>query len=222
MVINCRSVSGSEGGAAAGCSTPCGCVMADDGIKVIGDSYVVNTGEGRRNTVVSGTGTVSNPYTVSFIDSEFFRPEAGEFSFPNQDVTNNAYDLLDFSNGPGVVAYQTPHTIFLRLEGGGLGDFTVKGFFQFVGASVEFANSTVGARKIVISYVDGANVRTFAGNTSEAPGESLTLSTVGFFPGRFSPSITHPVGFSEFKVHVWQDSGGNMSITNLKFWVGSL
>lgn len=78
MVINCRSVSGSEGGAAAGCSTPCGCVMADDGIKVIGDSYVVNTGEGRRNTVVSGTGTVSNPYTVSFIDSEFFRPEAGD------------------------------------------------------------------------------------------------------------------------------------------------
>lgn len=226
MAIPCSSSSGSGSGI-GGCTSPCSCVVADDGIKVIGESYVVNTGEGRRNTVVSGQGTAADPYTVSFIDSEFYRPDAGEFTYPNQVEDSSLTQtgtLLDFIDGPGVVVYQQLGTIFFNISLGDSGDFSVKGFFQIVGASVEFTGNTTGTRKILIMYDDGTNARMIAGNVSDAPTENLTLSASGFYPGRFSqsPDGVHPVGFSLFTVRVYQDSGNSLAVSNLKFWVGTL
>lgn len=209
MAINC------------GCVTPCNCVFADDGVVEVNGSYVVNTGQGRRNTVVSGDGSINNPITVSFIDSEFFRPEAGEFTFTNQSESSGSYEELDFVAGPANIIYQTPTDIFNTLIS--TIAFTVKGFFQFFGATAVFQSNTTGTRKLIISYDDGNLEQAAAGMTVDAPSESLTLTASGFYPGLFQPNAsTPPVGFSKFRVYVWQDSGSALNLSNIKFWVGSL
>lgn len=225
MVIPCSPVSGTGSGSGSGsvCTTPCTCTFADDGIRELNGSYVVNTGEGRRNTVVDGEGTVEDPYTISFIDSEFFRPDVGEFTHPNQAVPNNVYAMLNFDSSAGQVVYESPGTVFSGLEqGSNSGEFTAFGFFQFVGATATFNANTTGSRKIVIAYTDLIVTQVIAAATSDSPAEDLTLSCSGFYPGRFVPGSS-PVGYSTFKVIiVWQDSGAALGLTNLKFWVGSL
>lgn len=220
MAIPCSSSSGSGSGSGSGsvCTTPCTCVFADDGIREVNGTYVVNTGEGRRNTVVDGSGTAADPYTISFIDSEFYRPPVGEFTYPDQSAANASYDLLDFGLGPGIVIYESPETFIFRLDLGEIGEVTVLGFFQFVGATATFNGNTTGTRKIII--LERTDV--IAGATSDSPAEALTLSCSGFYPGTFAPAPFQPVGYSSFSVKVWQDSGGDLGLTSLKFWTGSL
>lgn len=211
MALNC-----------AQCRTPCTCVVADDGIIVANNSYVLNSGKGRRSTVVSGTGTAANPYTVSFIDSEFYRPQAGEFQYPDQNAASIDGDLLDFTNGAGVVSYQTPNTIFFNIASGMLGDFSTFGFFQVVGASATFASNTTGSRSIRIEAGSQSSTYIVAGYTTDVPAEDFTLSCAGFFPGLFTSVPSSPIGFTTIKVRVSQDSGGTLALTNIKFWVGTL
>lgn len=221
MVIPCNPVSGTGSGSASSgsvCTTPCTCIFADDGIKVINNNYVVNTGEGRRNTVVDGSGTVSDPYTISFIDSEFYRPNAAEIGYPPQTANTGGED--DFQGG--FVVYQTPEVIITSPTA----DFTVKGFFYVVGATVEFAANTTGTRKIYIYTNDSPSLgplHHIAAATADAPAESFTMSCSGFWPGKFDDSGNTPVlGVSRFLVRVFQDSGGPLGISNMKFWVGTL
>lgn len=209
--------------AAPGCTTSCTCVFADDGIVRIGDSYVMNSGKGRRNTVVSGQGSIQDPYTVSFIDSEFYRPDAGEYNFADHQSTIEL-EILSFSPDPPTVIYETPGVVFTGLTE----NFSpispirgVKGFFQVVGASAEFSADTTGVRKLMIVYLDAVQ-HIIASNTVDAGAETQTLSCTGFNPGRFAPVGVNQTGFPNYMVRVFQNTGGTLQLTRLKFWMGSL
>lgn len=67
------------------CANPCNCTWAQDGVVEIAlpaediftpSELMSSTRAGRRNTVVAGRGTVAIPFTISFIDSANYRPNA--------------------------------------------------------------------------------------------------------------------------------------------------
>lgn len=224
MAINCGPVSGTgSGSGGSGCQNPCNCTFFDDGVVRVGDAYVLDSGKGRRNTVVSGEGTVEDPYTVSFIDSEFYRPDAGEYTYPNQDAVVEDH-LVGFFPADGVVVYQTPSVVF-----GGLSEDVnplianriAKGFFQVFGASATFSASTTGTRKIYI-HDNHTEQNILASNTVDAGSENQTLSCTGFHPGVFTTFGNSTPGYPTYIVRVFQSSGGTLPLTNLKFWMGSL
>lgn len=67
-----------------GCVGSCTCTWTSDGVVLFADGQggylpAAGTRVGRRNTVVTGKGTDSNPYQISFIDSLEYRPDAVEF-----------------------------------------------------------------------------------------------------------------------------------------------
>lgn len=212
------------GGCANGCQNPCNCTFFDDGVVQLGSGdYVLNSGKGRRNTVVSGKGTIKDPITVSFIDSEFFRPEAGEYTFPDQEADlEDTY--VNFFPATGVVVYQTPGKVFGSLDE----TFTpfnfsrtVKGFYQIFGASATFSADSTGARRIAILNNDTSQ-NILAASTVDAGSESQTISCTGFHPGVFAHFGALKPGYPFYMVRVYQNTGGTLQLTNLKFWVGSL
>lgn len=181
-----------------GCSARCTCVIADDGI-VIGTEgqYILDTGRGRRSTVVAGVGTLAEPYTVTFIDSEPYRPE----SSTNQNLGFN----LSISSGVWVLI-----------------DFSLEMFgqFQFIGASVTFAANSTGERGIAVllNKADGL-YEMICGYKTDATTEAMTISTSGFYPGINSPD---PGTITRYIFACFQSSGSTIGISDERFWLVSI
>lgn len=83
------------------CNKACQCTVADDGFYAleVGDDIspelIGTTRTGRRSTVVQGQGTLSNPFTVSFIDSDFYQANAFEYRSFTSVVGSPTVPVLD-------------------------------------------------------------------------------------------------------------------------------
>src|SRR5688572_10798538 len=126
----------------SGCTNTCNCRFADDGVDRLGGSYILDTGQGRRNTVVQGAGTVEDPFTVSFIDSEFYRPNSLEIQKPPSQTIFGGAAYHPMTVGNAIRIYESPERIIFDPVELTRTEFVVEGFFQFVGATATFGPNT--------------------------------------------------------------------------------
>lgn len=208
MAINCNA-----------CKNPCNCVVSDDGAIILDGSYNFLDNPSRRNSVVSGNGTLANPYTVSFIDSEFYRPVVGEAVTPVQSITDSDLNFVDLASGTVIYSSPTPASLSLRDD-----EALVFGLFLVVGITVTFTGSTTGVRKIAILEISAeGNVNRVIGSSScSADTEDLTLNASGFTMGRLVGDLVNIVQFNRFSIAVQQSSGGALNISSASLWIASV
>lgn len=202
------------------CLTPCNCTIEEDGF------WANRPQDGRRNVVVEGSGTLLDPITISFMQSEFFRPEAAEVQAPTKSVPTNDNTPVD-ADDYTVTVYQTPHQVLIKAVGVFVQPLTAFHNYWIVGASATFPANATGERMIEIG-TDNADlvgsVR-IAGNVQTAvAGASSVLSCAGFTPGLLLPEFSLE-GFlykkaAPIQVALFQTSGGApMNVTQIKLWV---
>lgn len=208
------------------CNNPCTCLVSEDGF------FANRPTDGRANTVVTGRGTPSEPFTVSFVQSEFYRPESGElkqtntFVLPDNSV-NNVSPTTGFTFGS---VYQSPGSVFVSFTPVGSSVLTGSfGHFKYLGASATFSANATGIRYMSIIGSNPWNLIDYvvAGNSSlgDSVGPSV-LNCAGFTPGVFDPSGLAPIfsntGIQAWGVGIWQTSGGNLNVTDIKFWMTTI
>lgn len=212
-----------------GCINPCNCLVEEDGL------YAVRPQDGRRNTVVSGTGTPANPIVIEFQHSEFYRPPAGEVrvfdkTIPSAVTPGNA---VGPSEGDTLVTiYQTPTTVFSVVALPFTEAITsTKGHFHVVGASARFAANAGGSqRRIGIiglppdPAVISDDLLLAAQEGLGNAGRDTVLTCTGFSPGLLIPPSPLSPNVSDTRIDLWavgvnQDSGGPLLIEEIKFWM---
>lgn len=213
-----------------GCINPCNCLVTEDGY------FASRPQDGRRNTIVSGVGTVTNPLVIEFQQSEFYRPSTGEQQVFNINVENEAsggtegvtqgnYTFVTIYESPGAVFVSAPQPLFSTTSAAAFG------YFRIIGASASFASNATGQRNIAVMGTAPGDpiIRSLiAGNTQEGnTGGNTILSCAGAAPGildrntdffTFFPEIANTT-IDLWSIGVWQTSGGNLNIDTLKFWI---
>lgn len=205
-----------------GCISPCNCSISEDG-------YFGNApSRGRANTQVTGNGSVSDPFVLSFIDSVNFRPQAAEVRYPNRTVADGTTTTISSPSSPfkGIVIYQTPGLVLLAFSL--FNSIVLNAHYFIVGASVEWAaTGPLGGRNLWIEAdTSGPNVlpnRVIAG-TSQSATNTVTVQTCsGYFPGIYTFNLDTSGFTSEFKIGVKQDGVAvGIPISNIKFWVTTI
>jgi hypothetical protein len=202
-----------------GCTSGCSCHAEEDGF------FANDSEHGRRNTVVTGNGTLSDPWTVSFIDSVQYRPVAAEIRYPDRSL-----DGIQTLNGEGItVVYKTSpnnKTVFVGYPTPTSPSMIVSGNYFIVGAAAEFqANADAGTKKAIsiraahatLGFIIIAGAVT-AGLTTE----DMILTASGYSPGLFGDELVAS-GFGPrtqaFTVAIRETTAGALNIKKLKFWV---
>lgn len=204
-----------------GCVTPCNCIMEEDGY------WAERPQDGRRNTILSGSGTPNDPFTISFMQSEFFRPSAGELVPSSLPIVLASGSNDSITQSEVTVSYQTPGEIFINFALNPVILTALIGNFMLVGASAAFAASnTTGTRSIGIGTNHPFTAVTRFVTSSEQGGSSTRSSYVqasGFASGNLDKTgllsgITDSK-IAPFSLTIFQSSGGPIDVTQVKFWV---
>ena len=204
-----------------GCTSPCNCSFSEDGY------WAERSQDGRRNTVVSGMGTPNDPFTVSFIQSEFFRPSAGELKGTGLSTTSGS----TFAPTPADVisVYQSPETVMISIPfGSSLALTTIFGNYFVMGASATFAANATGLRRLVLlapspmGPVVGFERAVTGVEQNGHATRPTVLSVAGFYSGMLEKdSILDGVGAAQIapvRLEVFQNSGSSLTLTEVKFW----
>lgn len=202
------------------CLQPCACVLSDlltfNGIIIEESEFGLLR--------VDGKGTPGDPFTISFPNSEEYRPLVGEIAFNS--FSSSGADTIP-SNGM-VLIYQSPGNMFLNI-------FPVSGIQNivqrtqsvlFIGATVEFAANATGQRTLSIRQEGGSTpievARAFCDGTS-AQAHRLSASGIAFHAvtTEFIQPLTSPK-YTVFSIVVRSETGGALTVNTLKFWTVSL
>lgn len=214
------------------CTQPCACSIVRDGTRWEDFAFATLAGDatslaainlrGQPTTHVTGTGSASDPYIISIIDAEGYKPTAGERDFPAFVVATGGGSVTTTPGNNGVVIYESPETTFLT---GTFSFATVAGTYFLVGAVVEWAGNATGDR--VLTIRSGAASPTgdteFARQVCSANAGTQRMSCSGFATRVPSPiAPLESAEYQRFTVTVAQSSGGNLSATLVKFWIVEL
>lgn len=99
------------------CSKPCGCAVAQNGAAIVVENSNVFIGDaslfptervGWRDNIVEGTGSVNDPYSVSFKDALEFRPRAQEW----RQIGGN-YEDVGWVSEPTLYSTPTENALFI-------------------------------------------------------------------------------------------------------------
>lgn len=209
------------------CLDPCNCLVTEDGF------FANRSTDGRANTVVTGRGTETDPYVISFQQSEFYRPDSGEIRTTNtRTPSSGAYSFINKSSGDTFTTiYQSPNAVFFDFPAPAVDPIVgAFGNFKIVGASATFQTAATGARYISIlaqSPTDASTDYIIAGSGSIGHSSGpITLQCTGFAPGIFDATFL-PASYSNtrvnaFVVGVWQTTGGLLTVSNVKFWMTTI
>ena len=201
------------------CIQPCACVLSD--LLTYGLTGVEENEFGLLR--VDGKGTPGDPFTISFPNSEEYRPLAGEL----------LYSPYSLSSGTAaepptaLVVYQSPDTVYVVVP-----TATNTNIVQrtqsvlFVGASVEFTANATGERYIAIQQLGGIATREISRAHSDgtsAQNHRLSTTAIAFHPDTTAniQPISSPK-YTIFKILIYQNSGAAMNINLVKFWSVSL
>lgn len=199
------------------CTTPCNCLVSEDGFRA-----GRGVEDGRRNTNVTGVGTVENPYVIEFQQSGLYRPPSGEIH-KNGQITFNATG--DDVSG-ATVQWESPTGTFTFYLASFMALTT--GNFHVVGANCVFPANATGTRRLEIIGIDEeGNQHVVAGDSQTGSAARATrLSCSAFTAGLLTPNPAILPIFSNPKIDVWtvgilQDSGGSLT-ADIKFWMTTL
>lgn len=201
--------------AEVGCPNNCSCHLEEDGFFANEPQF------GRRNTLASGIGTLADPWVISFIDSEEYRPVAAEFSYPDRTLDGAAR----VGENRVVVYESTPGTLFVGYPTPTSADLLVSGNYFIVGASAEFqANAQAGTKK-ALAIATGNKI--IAGAvTGGLTTEDMILTVSGYNPGLFAGETLAVYGYNDrsqvFSVLIRETTSGSLNIKKLKFWVTTI
>lgn len=201
----------------AECASPCNCYVEEDG-------YRANRSQdGRNNVIVSGSGSVDDPFTFSFMHSEFFRPKAEEIIAPSLDIPPSSPDQRPIDFYTSTTYYNGERAIIgipFAVVPGVMGVFG--NFFMF-GASATFSANATGVRRISLLTDDftGGPTRVSAGAAQMGlAGRDTTVSCEAFVSGYLTVnSAVLDTRLSLIIVQLWQDSGVTINVKNVKLWV---
>lgn len=209
------------------CVSPCNCIVDEDGI------FSNRASEGRRNTVVSGSGSFEDPIVIQFQHSEFYRPPAAQQSADNITLTSGLGKNLSSFNGHTLVTvYQSPTAVLAGVPIS-ISKLTasISGHFFLLGASATFPANSVGVRTLGIYSATSNGTLSIsdsvrAGQIAVASSTRKTfLSCTGFSTGLFNTA--NPLIISDTRTDYWavgvgQNSGGNLNVETIKFWVATI
>lgn len=220
----CLGGSGESGGGPENCVSPCNCLVTEDGFNAN------RSDDGRRNTVVSGFGSINDPYVIEFQQSEFYRPPSGERRSTHTLNVSTTGTFGIFSVGAAFIdVYQSPGEVFIIIPTSVVSNYiaATRGYFNIVGASATFAPSnTTGARKLMISGSKPDGLDAFlTGVTQHGSASVSTILTCSMMtPGVFIERPTNGIkkGYSHWIVTVRQNSGAPINVSNVKFWMTTL
>lgn len=199
------------------CLTPCNCLMNEDGFRAgRGDE------DGRRNTVISGVGTTTDPYVIQFQMSGEYRPPSGELRVSPITVNNSSAKFVTTADAPSVY-WDSPGSVFTFYPGNLLTITT--GNYHVVGASASFAANSTGVRRLAILGTNetGATYTVAGDEQSGHATKNTILTCTGFNTGVLTPSPAIAVVFSNTQINgwavgLWQNSGVSLQVT-FKFWM---
>lgn len=212
------------GSGSANCTDACACLITEDGF------FANRPQDGRANTVVTGNGTPEDPFTVSFMQSEFYQPASQEIISNNtKSVLHNTSTALAQSTGVTfTTVYQSPNAVFVAFPVAAPVLAAAFGEFKVVGASVTFQTSSLGARYMsIIGQRFDAQDYIIAGSSCIGhTGGSAVLACSGWSNGIFDdtnllPTISN-TRLMAWGVGVWQTSTVTLSVSNIKFWMSSI
>lgn len=215
------------------CTNPCSCYLEQDGVSPSTLTANIVCGEGRYNTIKTGSGTDFDPYVIEFLDSEFFEPDAGKV-IKNAPISVFSGASSVYATGFEIIEYQTPNEQFITFIGQQSNSTQHKLYvpsnrFWFVHASADFIfnGSTNGVRRISIRFNPPGGLfsgpksnHVVVGDSTTGVGEDMSLSCSGVVPqvpvvDFLDPVVTGPGG--SFVVSLYQNSGSNMNVQNIKF-----
>lgn len=201
------------------CIQPCACVLSD--LLTYGLTGVEETEFGLLR--VDGKGTAGDPFTISFPNSEEYRPLAGELVYAPYTLGSGT-----FTEPPtATVVYQSPGTLFLVVP-----TPTNTNIVQptqsvlFVGATVEFSSNATGERGISLRQSGGVATTEIArahSDGSSLQNHRLSVTGVAFHP--LTALNLQPISspkYTIFSIFIYQSSGADMNINTVKFWTVSL
>lgn len=213
------------------CGQPCNCFISNDGLFAGAGSEDL----GRNFTEVSGNGSAEDPYIISFLDSEEFRPKTAEVTFENITLPigntggNGNFSRVQSANAfaPGsAIVYESPIHFLVRDSFTGDPGYAQANFF-YLGASATFSplsDVTSNARMLVLgtSKVDpNLDSHIIAGQTGAGGGGlSRTLTVEGYTVGTFIVSPGLQTLVQSFILWIYADtSSTSITISNLRFWM---
>lgn len=199
------------------CASPCNCYIDEDGY------WANRPQDGRNNVIVEGSGSVEDPFTFSFMHSEFFRPKAEEIVAPSIDVASGSplqhprtfYTSTTYNNGEQVIL-GLPFNFLPGVMG-------VFGNFFMLGVSATFSANATGVRKVHIGTDDisGGPTRIVGGAAQMGlAGRDTTVSCEAFMSGYLT--VSSPIidtRLAVFIIQLYQDSGVSINVKNVKLWV---
>lgn|SRR5688572_4879250 len=202
-----------------GCVQGCNCYLSEDGF------WAGHPELGRNFTLVNGVGSDADPYSVSFLDQEEFRPRTAEISFPDRSVNNDTYTEVPVGPVPSTITYESPEPFVIRQSNGFHRYSEVN--FIIIGAAATFPESAVSttSRQILLEDVRGgtspltASAWIIAGQTVPGAADPLTLSCSVMFPGVFFNIDGVGPLRHQFRIHLYQNSGATMVVSNIKLWI---
>lgn len=206
------------------CTTPCNCYIDEDGY------WAERPQDGRHNIAVSGSATIEDPLTFSFLQSEFFRPPAAEIRRSMVSTTTGSVKTVDGTTFD-ITIYQSPNKILIAAPVALAIETSIAfGNFFLCGASATFTANGTGDRVINIVSGDSFDDTPYqiAGNAQ--PGlaaKDSILSCCGFVPGYLDKTGLIDPGILDnrltaFIVSVYQTSNANMNVSNIKLWVSKI
>lgn len=217
------------------CAAPCNCYFTEDGF------FANRPEDGRRNTIVTGTGSGSQggaqkPFVLEFQMSEFYRPPSTELRlFPRTipDTTLGTLLTADLTE----IQYESPSSEVV-LQSWERQTLTFQGIgvavdeFKIVGASAKFpASSVAGASsQLVIGALNpktGFN-QTIASQRCPVRSNGPTYLTCSAFSPGILELPTSPLDFTPLhKMNVFYLSIGSttdmaITVTDIKFWMTTI
>jgi|SRR5688572_3108077 len=200
-----------------GCVQDCNCFLSEDGF------WAGHPELGRNFTLINGVGSEAEPFSVSFLDQEEFRPRTAEISFPNRLVTNDTYTQVDAGPIDSTIVYESPEPFVLKDDVGF--HRYAEPNFVIIGAAATFPESavTTTSREMLLENVRGQSFPgqawIIAGQTAPGTTDPITLSCSVMFPGVFfNVDGVGPIR-QQFRIHLYQNSGASMTVTDIKLWI---
>ena len=200
-----------------GCTTPCNCLVDEDGYRS------GHPEQGRRSTVVTGRGVAEDPYVIEFQLSGEYRPPSAEIRMTGVVIANN-FGTVEFFT-PENVQWESPNNnVYTAVSF----YFMLTGSFHAVGASASFAANATGTRHLDIFGIDEeGNGHFVAGNTQHGNATRPTIcATSTLTAGLFTPTPAVLANFSNQRINVFnigvRQTSGVALTTNLKFWMTTI
>jgi hypothetical protein len=216
--------------ACGNCTNPCNCNFSEDGALSFSSLNL-----GRNFTSISGSGTEDDPYEISFLDQEEYRPKTAEINitgFTLSDSTgsgnfNSVLNEADISDAS--LTYESPIKFIVRDTTTFKFRYIQSNFF-IIGASLSFPETTETTS--AMKHLMITTTRTYfptntreviaAHSTPGAGGDPVTLSCAGIVSGVFSLVPVLETVIQEFFVYAYQDTGAPITITGGKIWVTAI